>query len=114
RRSVQCRQERSDLGTSEQPLATRDLRLGYLYRFRHHLFSKALAWGLRPKTLANPLDNTAEPKVARRERLFTGTEIGALLATLDRAALDRTEEPQAVAAIRAAIFTGARIGELLT
>jgi integrase len=89
-------------------------RAGYLYRFLHHLFSKALAWGLRPKTLGNPLDNIAEPKVARRERLFTGTEIGALLATLDRAALDRTEEPQAVAAIRAAIFTGARIGELLT
>src|SRR5712691_6022355 len=30
---------------------------GNLYRLLHHLFRKALAWGLRPKDLGNPLDN---------------------------------------------------------
>jgi integrase len=87
---------------------------GNLYRLLHHLFHKALGWGLRAKEAGNPLENVSEPKVPRRERLLTGGEIGALMKALDAAAADATEYPQAVAAIRAAILTGARISELLT
>jgi integrase len=58
---------------------------GNLYRTLHHLFHKALGWGLRQKELGNPLENVSEPKVPRRERLLTGGEIGALLKALDTA-----------------------------
>jgi integrase len=87
---------------------------GQVYRLLHHMFAKALVWGLRPQALGNPLSGVAEPRVARRERLLTQAEVGALLRALDAAAADMTEEPQIVAIIRAAILTGARIGELLT
>ena len=83
-----------------------------IYRLLHHMFSKALAWKLRPRELGNPLENIDEPKAARRERLLTGGEIGALLKALDASA--SFEAPQIIGVIRAAIYTGARISELLT
>jgi integrase len=87
---------------------------GNLYRLLHHMFHKALQWKLRPREAGNPLESVTEPKVNRRERLLTGGEIGALMRALDAAERDMTEHPQATAAIRAAILTGARISELLT
>jgi integrase len=84
---------------------------GNIYRLLHHLFSRALAWKLRQRELGNPLENIDEPKVARRERLLTSGEIGALLKALD--VTSATEPPQIVAAIKAAIYTGCRISELL-
>jgi integrase len=87
---------------------------GNLYRLLHHMFHKALQWGLRAKETGNPLESVTEPKVKRRERLLSGGEIGSLMKALDAAEADGTEHAQAVAAIRAVIFTGARISELLT
>jgi integrase len=84
------------------------------YRLLHHMFRKALLWGLRPREAGNPLENVAEPKPSRRERLLAPGELGALLKALDRATADESEEPQVIAAIRAAILTGARISELLS
>jgi integrase len=86
---------------------------GNVYRLLHHMFRRALLWGLRPRDAGNPLENVAEPKPSRRERLLAPGEIGALLKALERAAVERTEEPQIIAAIRAVILTGARISELL-
>lgn len=87
---------------------------GNVYRLLHHLFRKALAWGLRPRELGNPLETVTEPKTARRERLLAPGEIGALLKTLATAEKAKREAPQIVAVIRAAILTGARISELLS
>jgi integrase len=84
---------------------------GNTYRLLHHLFGKALAWRLRQRELGNPLDNIDEPKVARRERLLSGGEIGALLKALDASGV--TESPQIIAAVKTAIYTGARISEVL-
>jgi integrase len=86
---------------------------GNTYRLLHHLFRKALAWGLRPKDAGNPLENVTEPKAPRRERLLSPGEIGALLRALDQAEAESSEAPQIVAVIRGAILTGARISELL-
>jgi integrase len=86
---------------------------GNLYRLLHHLFRTALRWKLRSQELGNPLEEINEPKVARRERLLTGAEVGALLKALDRMAEEGKEPPAVIAVIRAAILTGARIGELL-
>jgi integrase len=87
---------------------------GNLYRLLHHMFHKALQWKLRSKEAGNPLESVTEPKVNRRERLLTGGEIGALMKALAAAEAEASEHHQAVAAIRAAILTGARISELLT
>jgi integrase len=84
-----------------------------LYQLLRHLFRKALSWGLRQKELDNPLDGVTEPKIARRTRLLTGGEIGALLKALEGAAAEGTEAHQVVVVIRAVILTGARISELL-
>jgi len=86
---------------------------GNLYRLLHHMFRKALQWNMRPRELGNPLESVAAPKVNRRERLLTGSEIGALIKTLDAAESGLTEHSHALAAIRAAILTGCRISELL-
>src|SRR3954452_19742482 len=82
---------------------------GNVYRLLHHLFRKALAWGLRPRELGNPLETVTEPKTARRERLLAPGEIGALLKAVATAEETKTEAPQIIAVIRAAILTGARI-----
>ena len=87
---------------------------GNLYRLLHHMFRKAMQWSLRAKEAGNPLESVSEPKVKRRERLLTGGEIGALMKALDVGDAEGAEHPQAIAAIRAAILTGARITELLT
>src|SRR5204863_9596163 len=42
---------------------------GNTYRLLHHMFRKGLLWGLRPREAGNALENVAEPKPARRERL---------------------------------------------
>lgn len=85
---------------------------GNLYRLLHHLFRKAVGWNMRPKELGNPLENVTEPRVSRRERLLTAGEVGALMKALDAAAA--SQHPQVIAAIRAAIFTGWRVSELLS
>lgn len=87
---------------------------GNLYRLLHHMFAKALEWNMRSKALGNPLATVEEPKVDRRQRLLAPGEVGALMKALDQAAADHAEQPQVVAAIKAAFLTGARIGELLT
>ena len=87
---------------------------GNVYRLVHHMFHKALQWNLRTRELGNPLESMSEPKVNRRERLLTASEIGALLQALNAAEANGTEHPQAIAATRAVILTGARISELLT
>lgn len=87
---------------------------GNTYRLLHHMFRKSLLWGLRPREAGNPLENVAEPKPARRERLLAPGELGALLKALDRATAEQSEEPQVITAIRTVILTGARISELLS
>jgi integrase len=86
---------------------------GNTYRLLHHLFRKALAWGLRPREAGNPLENVIEPKTARRERLLAPGEVGALLKALEHVESEDEEAPQIIAVIRTAILTGARISELL-
>jgi integrase len=86
---------------------------GNIYRLVHHMFRKAIAWKLRTKEAGNPLENVAEPKVPRRQRLLTGGEVGALLRALDEAEAEKTEQSQIIAAIRVLILAGPRISEPL-
>ena len=85
---------------------------GNLYRLLRHMFSKAILWRLRQRELGNPLEGISEPKVRRRERLLSKGEVGALLEVIDEAA-ERSENAVALAAIKTAVHTGARISEIL-
>ena len=82
---------------------------GNLYRLLHHMFTKALAWRVRPLELGHPLDGMEQPRVPRRERLLSDEEIKSLHVAIDadRSAL------QVRLAIRLAALTGWRIRELL-
>lgn len=86
---------------------------GNLYRLIHHMFAKALVWGMRPRELGNPLENLSEPKVPRRERLLKSGEVGALLTALQDARAKDSEHETILAAIEALILTGARTSEIL-
>src|SRR5436305_2062576 len=66
---------------------------GNAYRLLHHLFRKALAWGLRPREAGNPLENVIEPKTPRRERLLAPNEVGALLKALEHVEREDEEAP---------------------
>jgi integrase len=87
---------------------------GNLYRLLHHMFSKAMMWGLRSRELGNPLEGVAEPKVPRRERLLSAGEKAALDHALDDPILAAQEGAQVIAIIRLAFMTGARISEILS
>ncbi len=86
---------------------------GNFYRLMHHLFAKALAWGMRSRELGNPLENLSEPKVPRRERLLNSGEVGALLAAIRDARAAGSEHETVLGAIEALILTGARTSEIL-
>src|SRR6185295_12441951 len=72
---------------------------GNVYRLLHHMFRKAIVWGMRSREAGNPLENIGEPKAARRERLLAPGEIGSLLKALDAAEAAVTERPQVIAAL---------------
>jgi integrase len=82
---------------------------GNLYRLLHHLLGKALAWRLRPLELGHPLDGIEQPRVRRRERLLSDSELTAFLVAIDG---DRSAS-QVRLAIRLAALTGWRINEVL-
>jgi integrase len=87
---------------------------GNLYRLLHHLFRKAISWKIRNRELGDPLESIPEPKVGRRERLLSASEVGALLREVDRSSKTGGEPPHVLAVIKLAVLTGARISELLS
>lgn len=87
---------------------------GNVYRLLHHLFRKAIGWGLRSRAAGNPLDTVTAPRAPRRERLLTSGEVGALLRTVGEMEAEGATEAAPLIAIRAAILTGARISEILS
>jgi integrase len=83
---------------------------GNLYRLLHHLFTRALAWRMRPLELGHPLDGIEPYRLPRRERLLSDDELHAILAAAERD--DGAEQVRT--AVKLAALTGWRIMELLT
>ena len=65
--------------------------------------------GLRPRELGNPLESVAEPRVLRRERLLTASEITALLKALEA----DTASPVMASLINLIVLTGFRVNEAI-
>ncbi|MFZ4860477.1 MAG: tyrosine-type recombinase/integrase, partial [Desulfuromonadaceae bacterium] len=86
-----------------------------IYRLLRHVFNKALAWKVRPIAAGNPVKTFGiEPKVKRRERLLSDSEIAALLRELDRSWTDGAETPSMCAALTLCVLMGFRANEAAT
>jgi integrase len=77
------------------------------------MFSLAERWGWRPDG-SNPVRHVEKYREGRRERFLSTEEIGRLGEALVEAEREGTATPFSIAAIRLLIFTGARLGEILT
>ena len=84
--------------------ANRDLAL------LSHICTMSERWGLRPEG-SNPCRHISKFREMRRERFLSEAELGRLAVALAGA---EPENPFAVAAIRLALFVGARRNEVLT
>lgn len=77
------------------------------------IFNLGEKWGLRPDN-SNPCRHVEKYKEAKKKRYLDHEEIARLGAVLSKAEGTREELPQATAAIRLLILTGARLSEILT
>ncbi len=77
------------------------------------MFSLAELWGLRPDG-SNPRRHIKRYPEEKRERYLSPAELAALGEALSRAEDEGVEDPYAIAAIRLLIFTGCRLGEIMT
>ena len=77
------------------------------------MFNLAELWGWRPEH-SNPVRHIEKYKEVRRERYLSADEFARLGDALATSAEEGSESRFALAAIRLPIFTGARLGEILT
>lgn len=77
------------------------------------MFNLAELWGLRPDG-TNPRKHIKKYPEKKRDRYFSAAElrsIGRVLAEMEE---ERIELPSAIAAVRLLLFTGCRLGEIMT
>lgn len=77
------------------------------------IFNLAERWGLRADG-TNPCRHVEKYREEKKERYLTPDELSRLGVALDDAEAANEELPQAIAAIRLLILTGARLSEILT
>jgi integrase len=77
------------------------------------VFNLAESWGMRAEW-SNPCRHVEKFKEKKRKRFLSVEELTTLGAALKAAEENGTESPQAIAAIRLLVLTGARMSEILT
>ena len=77
------------------------------------MFNLAELWGLRPDG-TNPRRHIKKYPEKKRERYFSPAELQAIGRVLRDMEAERIELPSAIAAIRLLLFTGCRLGEIMT
>ncbi len=77
------------------------------------MFGLAELWGLRPDG-SNPRRHIKKYPEVKRQRYLSPAELAALGEALWRAETEGVEDEYAIAAIRLLIFTGCRLGEIMT
>ena len=77
------------------------------------MFNLAELWGLRPDG-ANPRKHIKKYPEKKRERYFSAAELRAIGRVLGEMEEERIELPSAIAAVRLLLFTGCRLGEIMT
>ena len=77
------------------------------------MFNMAERWGMRPDG-TNPCRHVDKYRSQPRERFLSEQELARLAEVLAEVAGDGSETPFTVAAVRLLVFTGARLGEILS
>jgi len=77
------------------------------------MFNLAELWGLRPDG-TNPRRHIKKYPEKKRERYFSAAELQAIGRVLGEMEEERVELPSAIAAVRLLLFTGCRLGEIMT
>jgi integrase len=77
------------------------------------MFNLAERWELRPDN-SNPCRHVDRYREGRRERYLSEVELATLADVLNNSEKDGSETPHVMAAIRLLVFTGARLGEILS
>lgn len=77
------------------------------------MFNLAELWGLRPDG-TNPRRHIKKYPEKKRERYFSSAELQAIGRVLGEMEEERIELPSAIAAVRLLLFTGCRLGEIMT
>ncbi len=77
------------------------------------MFNLAELWGLRPDG-TNPRKHIKKYPKKKRERYFSAAELQAIGRVLGEMEEERIELPSTIAAVRLLLFTGCRLGEILT
>ena len=77
------------------------------------MFNLAELWGLRPDG-TNPRRHIRKYPEKKRERYFSAGEMRAIGRVLSEMQEERIELPSAIAAVRLLLFTGCRLGEIMT
>ncbi len=77
------------------------------------MFNLAELWGLRPDG-TNPRKHIKKYPEKKRERYFSASELQAIGRVLGEMEQERIELLSAIAAVRLLLFTGCRLGEILT
>ena len=77
------------------------------------MFNLAELWGLRPDG-TNPRRHIRKYPEKKRERYFSAAELRAIGRVLSEMEEERIELPSAIAAVRLLLFTGCRLGEIMT
>ena len=77
------------------------------------MFNLAELWGLRPDG-TNPRKHIKKYPEKKRERYFSESEMQAIGRVLIEMEEERIELPSAIAAVRLLLFTGCRLGEIIT
>ena len=77
------------------------------------MFNLAELWGLRPDG-TNPRRHIKKYPEKKRERFFSASELQAVGRVLREMEVERIELTSAIAAVRLLLFTGCRLGEILT
>lgn len=77
------------------------------------MFNLAELWGLRPDG-TNPRRHIKKYPEKKRERFFSASELQAVGRVLREMEIERIELTSAIAAVRLLLFTGCRLGEILT
>jgi integrase len=77
------------------------------------MFNLAEEWGLRPAN-SNPRRGLKKYPETKRERFLSEAELQRIGEVLAEMEAERVEMPSAIAAARLLMFTGCRLGEIMT
>jgi integrase len=104
---------RVDIGRFHHSLREAPYQANRALALLSKLFNLCEKWGLRPDG-TNPCRHVEKFREERKERYLTPAELSRLGVALADAETENAELPQAIAAIRLLILTGARLSEILT